>query len=41
MAPSQYAAFLDGAREVLEDDDYVTFVEETAKYRFLGGSRGK
>lgn len=35
MSPSEYAAFLDGARISLEDDDYVTFVEETAKHRFL------
>jgi hypothetical protein len=35
MSPSEYAAFLDGARHALSDDDYVTFVEETAKHRFL------
>ena len=35
MAPSEYAAFLDGARANLDDEDYVTFVEETAKHRFL------
>jgi hypothetical protein len=35
MHPSEYAAFLDGARANLDDEDYVTFVEETAKHRFL------
>lgn len=35
MSPSEYAAFLDGARQHLDDNDYVTFVEETAKHRFL------
>jgi len=35
MAPSEYASFLDGARNVLEDEDYVAFVEETARYRFI------
>jgi hypothetical protein len=35
MTPSEYASFLDGARKSLSDSDYVTFVEETAKHRFL------
>ena len=35
MSPSEYAAFLDGARKSLSDNDYVSFVEETAKHRFL------
>jgi hypothetical protein len=35
MAPSEYAAFLDGARNVLDDEDYIMFIEETAKHRFL------
>jgi hypothetical protein len=40
MAPSEYAAFLDGARKELDTEEYVKFLEETAKHRFLGGSRG-
>ena len=35
MSPSEFASFLDGAREVLSDEDYVNFVEESAKQRFL------
>lgn len=34
LTATQYAAFLDGARQALSDDDYVKFVTETAKYRF-------
>jgi hypothetical protein len=34
MTATQYAAFLDGARESLSDEDYVKFVTESAKYRF-------
>jgi len=34
MTATQYAAFLDGARQALSDEDYVRFVTETAKYRF-------
>lgn len=37
MTATEYAKFLDGARENLDDEDYVYFVEETAKHRFLGG----
>lgn len=37
MTAKQYAAFLDGAREVLNDEDYVAFVEEATKHRLLGG----
>jgi hypothetical protein len=40
MTATQYAAFLDGAREVLDDDNYVAFVEEATKHRLLGGTRG-
>ena len=36
MMPSEYAAFLDGARKVLDDDDYINFVEEATKYRIIG-----
>jgi hypothetical protein len=36
LVPSEYAAFLDGAREVLSDEDYVRFVEYTAKIRSGG-----
>jgi hypothetical protein len=35
MSASEYAAFLDGARTVLDDEEYVNFVEESAKHRFL------
>jgi hypothetical protein len=38
MAPSEYAVFLDGARNVLDDEDYVNFVEEATKIRILGRS---
>lgn len=34
MAAVEFAAFLDGAREVLSNDEYVTFVEESVKHRF-------
>jgi len=34
MTPSEYAAFLDGARKALDDETYVAFVEESAKHRF-------
>jgi hypothetical protein len=36
MMPSEYAAFLDGARKVLNDEDYINFVEEATKYRIIG-----
>jgi hypothetical protein len=36
LVPSEYAAFLDGARETLSDEDYVAFVEYTAKIRSGG-----
>jgi hypothetical protein len=35
MAPSEYAVFLDGARSVLNDDDYIGFVEQATKVRLL------
>jgi len=35
MTPTAYAAFLDGARKILPDEEYITFVEESAKHRFL------
>lgn len=41
MLPSEFASFLDGARNTLSDEDYVKFVEEATKYRLLGGSSGK
>jgi hypothetical protein len=34
MTASEFAAFLDGAREVLDDKQYVAFVEETTRIRF-------
>lgn len=34
LTATQYASFLDGARQMLSDEDYVAFVTETAKYRF-------
>ena len=36
LPPSEYAAFLDGARSRLSDEDYVSFVEDMTKYRLLG-----
>ena len=39
MTATEYATFLDGARGALSDEDYVAFVEETTKIRFLGGRR--
>ena len=36
LAPSEYAAFLDGARLQLSDEEYVAFVEEMTKHRLLG-----
>jgi len=35
MAPSEYASFLDGARKVLPDEEYVAFIENATKFRFL------
>jgi hypothetical protein len=37
MTARQYAAFLEGAREVLSPEQFATFVEETGKRRFSGG----
>lgn len=33
MRPSEYAAFLDGAREALSDEEYVEFIEEATRHR--------
>jgi len=35
MTPSEYASFLDGAREILSDEEYVAFIEEATKNRFV------
>jgi len=39
MPATEYACFLDGARASLSDEDYIRFVEETTKIRYLGGRR--
>lgn len=39
MAATEYANFLDGARDTLSDEQFVSFVEEATKYRILGGRR--
>ncbi len=36
MVPSEYAIFLDGARSVLDAEDFVNFVEQATKVRILG-----
>lgn len=33
MRPSEYASFLDGARETLSDEEYVDFIEEATRHR--------
>jgi hypothetical protein len=35
MAPSEYASFLDGARRILSDEEYINFIEKATKYRLL------
>ena len=37
MSPSEYASFLDGARDNLSDEDYVNFVEHATKIRLMEG----
>lgn len=34
MSPSEYAIFLDGARSVLSDDEYIKFLDEVSRIRF-------
>jgi hypothetical protein len=34
MSPSEFASFLDGAREVLNDDDYVNFIDDIGRIRY-------
>lgn len=36
MSSQEYVSFLEGAKEVLSEEDYVSFIEETVKYRILG-----
>lgn len=37
MSAKEYAAFLDGAKEILDDEEYANFVDEMGKRRFGSG----
>jgi hypothetical protein len=36
MTPSEYSTFLDGARSVLSEDEYINFLDWASKERFNG-----